>query len=585
MRRKHRRSVALVALAVLALLVLFPRTARAALIRQVDLSSVVYESSHIVRAHQISEKKVSAYQTVRTMVVTKNYKGDLEPGKPFTVDHDLYSFSTMNEIWDGKSDGGPPADLDPEIIVFMGRPKPSSYAKPVSEFDVFDLRIFRGGKAQRFAQMSNPGGLHPTPQGLDPRDLCGDPRATMDVDLPFFERMLDGAQARVAAVKAAMAAPDTPEARRALARMVGREEDIGDDMSCYDDRIAYAIVTELAKREDVAALLDAIGRGHVLRYSWMKPGRNPELFRIAKNADGKWAIPARVAAIRVLVEDSAFGFDDVPDAEARTIALFDDPSPRIRAQAYTLKPSQKPGPAYAAALRKRWAAEKDERALISLAKSISYTDFNNVLNTPVASWPLYTAYVTNDNLLIPYIDIDRRVRLAVSALRITAKRDGVTRVVELEESSNLYGGEAQGTISAALDFRPPLEPGKWHATVDIELSDTEHHRKDITKTVDLGEIEAPPPLTLLAAARAAAPAPAAAPSSSVPIGPPRPEKTASVEAPVEEKRGACGCRVVGAASSPDDVTSSVTSSIGLAVAALVLSAWRRPARRSHRDRA
>lgn len=543
-------------------------TARAALLPHYDLTSLAFQAKNVVRAKQVSEKTIDPSTTERTMVVTANYKGDWNPGATFTVSTDGYSMRAYEDIF--QPPPKPPV-IGPEMIFFLS-PKGTIVAS--------GLRIFRNGKAMRFGQMSNPGGYYPLPQGLDPWDTCADPRANKVVDLAGLEAQLAAALRRSADVKRALVSPDA----RALAALVGDVIEESDDSSCYDDAVARAILEELAKRNDIPALLDAASRTKETRYRFPIEGDAHERALFAAAESSASPLTSRLAALRLLRERAHFIFEDT-SYDARFVALLSDPESRVRAAALLVRDRHRPLSAMKAAIRALWAKETDDRVRVALVRAAAREDMRaDLIATPGVTWPASAVFVANGVVQVPWADADPNVSMQLGSIKITMTRNGQARTAKLESAVQTALGRGEGLITAQIVFEPPLASGLYETEVSIALEDERRpSARSSKRTVKLGSLPAPAPLAIPAPVTAStfpiddpplAPAPVTAPStppavtpSTSATAPPAPVR------PLSPKRNGCGC----------DTTSRDPATLEalLLLAALALGV----ARRSHRTRA
>jgi hypothetical protein len=504
-------------------------TARAALLPHYDLTSLAFQAKNVVRAKQTSEKKIDEYTTLRTMVVIANYKGDLVPGATFTVSTDGYSLESFGELFDPPAK---PAVVAPEMIFFLG---------PKGEIVPSGLRIFRDGKAQRFAQFNNPGGYYPIPQGLDPWDMCGDPRARASVDLAALEAQIAVALRRAAAVKRALHAPD-------LGRLVGEITELGEEPACYDDAVARAILDELAERNDLPALLDAASRTKETGYRFPLRADVHEHALLAAAENRGLPLTSRLAALRVLREHGHFLFNDAT-LDARFVALVSDPEPRIRAAALVVRGGSHPSSAMKTAIRSVWAVETDDRVRVALVRAAAREKISADLMTPGTKWPVFAVYSANGQVLVPWADADPKVSLRLVSAKITMKGDGRTQSANLSMTTQMMTGGGEGIIGASIVFEPPLAPGVYDAEVAIVLDDQQQgSSKSVKKTVKLGKLLAPSALAIPPPVNASTfpiedPALAPEPAPVVPSATATATATAPPTRPIPPKHGGCACEV------------------------------------------
>lgn len=512
--------------------------AHAALLPHHDLTSLAFQSTHVVRARTLSERKIDPYTNVRTMTVLASYAGDLAVGSTFTVSIDGYSLVPIEELWNPSAKK---AVLGDDMILFLTRAKPDPTHPLPAELLVTasGLRIFRDGRAYRFAQINNPGGYYPVPQGLDPWDQCDGPGARATVDRKGLEAQIAVALRRADEVRRALGALTTPESRRALAGLVGPVTDLGDAPPCYDDEVAQAILSALGKAGDLRALLDAASRTTESRTSMSSA---PEADLLGAARDTSLPRDSRVAALSLLRARVYPGLRD-SSLEPPLLALFSDREPRVRGAALLVGAA--PTPVLRSAIGARWSVEKDPRVRVALVRAAAQGGLRDDLKTPGAAWPAFAVYAANDRIFVVWADVEPDVNLELSSLELTMRRDGQASTASLTPDLRTMTGAGMGLFSAPIVFSPPLAPGSYEGEVSLTLNDASSKRSSVTKTVAIGPLLAsgtPPPPNVIA--------PPAAPAS---FGPPvAPSSSAPAPAPLAlpRPRSGCGCHAAGREGSP-----------------------------------
>jgi hypothetical protein len=558
-QRAVRRRITLVVGALCTLLVLCqPTPAFAAMMHHYDLTSLAFEADIIVRARTVAETKKDQWTTVRTMVVTRKYKGDLEAGASFKVAYDLYSTSNYFDTFGEAPDAGPKPVLGDEVVLFLSR-EADKFNPPPGDFWVVSsgLRIFLDGKAQRFEQWNNPGGFVPVPQGRDPYDLYGDPRGKDALDLAGLESEIFRAMRQATEAKAAVDAPDTPARRRALLAMCGPESSEARPANSafggfYANLVSEKIVEALAKTGDVKATLEGMARCE-----------DVDAFRLSADlslasvfdaaADTKLSVPLRVAALSYLAHGNVIRLRDMTTADAKVIALLGDHSPEVRIAALRVHPTDTTTPAMKAAILARWKAEKDDRVRLALIRGADTHGMLADLAAIATQLPVLSANRTHDVVTIRWADVDDLFNLNVTSATVVARRAGERdRTLDVVKNAALSSNGREGFKSARLAFDPPFSPSGGQVKIDMSvvLEDSNKHRPTVRRSFDLGMMTIDPPLPPLVPAPPAPSAPPSPPrsaSSSASANPaPSPGRSATPTPPITTapKRSSCGCDLV-----------------------------------------
>ncbi len=534
----------LVTLVLLVLLLTAPRVAAAALMYHGDLTSLALSAEVIVRARPIAARKADEYTTVRTLKVTRSFKGDLAPGATFeTTYDDLYSFG---EVEDRFPDGGLKRKVGDEVVLFLQRPK-KPREKDGHVFVVLSsgLRIFLDGKAYRFEQWNNPGGFTAVPQGHDPFDIFGDPRGGDPLDLAGLDEEIEGALARAAVIRAALDEPDGPARRRRLVDLSGAaaEEDRPANSAiggAYASTAATAIVEALASTGDLDAFLEALSRTDGVATSYVRmPFTIPTL--LAAAADRKRPVSSRVAALR-LVAGRVFELRDTPGAEARFLPLLADPSPDVRIAAVALRSSESPSKAMKTALLNRWKVERDDRVLIAIAEAAIAMQLRWELDDLPGRIPIVAVERRRDVIRIGWAEPADGVNFAVREARLAVRRDGSPeRVVDLWAHPAHYSTGSVAEATSRIVIEPPMTPGEATLELSVVLTDHAKHRPNVSRVFPLGTMNVTPDMIRPARTRIdVLPSTSAAADAG---NAPSPTTTA--------RRSACGCELLPDHGSPE----------------------------------
>jgi hypothetical protein len=238
----------------------------------------------------------------------------------------------VEQVLYGKASVGAVLELDLDRLLYALPP-----ALPGEKVVVFlnggqvvssGLRVINGGQVFRFEQWDNPGGWTLVPQGPDPQDNWrGD---VAQLDRAGFERALDVATRRVAALAAAEAEPDRAKRRAALLAVLAVPAPGGAHASgpgFYRDVLAERVEGRLLKDDDLEAALLAMMRdaSHYIRVD-VDPLRAVDLARSPDKDPG-----LRVAALEAIAESSVTFANEA--VMTRVIKLFADPTPAVRAAA------------------------------------------------------------------------------------------------------------------------------------------------------------------------------------------------------------------------------------------------------------
>jgi hypothetical protein len=528
--------LALAAVAVVCATLAFERPARAAMMHHHDLTSLALQADVIVRARQTAERKADTYTTVRSMKVTRSYKGTLTAGAAFDIAYDLYAMEPFGS-WGNPPDAGAGPVLGPELIFFLrraeDRPGQERGAGGGGYWIVpSGLRIFLDGKAQRFEQWSNPGGYVPVPQGHDPFDIFGDPRGGAPLDLAGLEAEIAVAVRRARDVEAALSAPDSPAARRRLVALAGpAPEDAPTSTSLggfYADVVARRVIEALAKTGDLTTTLEALARSSGVATFGLNAGF--DLGRLLSAAeDKKLPTASRVAALR-MADGRWYDLRATPSADARVVALFSDKEPEVRAAALAVQTTEKPTEAQKTALLARWKAETDDGVRVALVNAAASRGLRASL---ARTGPVVSASRARDVVRVTWADPDERVNLMVKEARVVATRAGSPdRTVDFTKAPASYSNGSTGGWVARIAFDPPLSPGDVEIALDVVVEDLNKRQPDVSKHVGLGTMTVTAP-----AASPPTPSPSAAPSAPATsdagdAGPPPIRPT---------RRSACAC--------------------------------------------
>ncbi len=519
-------------LVVVVAIALLPRAAWAAMMYHHDLTSLALEAEEIVRARQVSERKENDWTTVRTMRVTRVYKGHLATGGDFEISYDGYSLVPFS-FWGAPDAGPPPGD---EMVLFLKRRQSEGDAGPGLWLVPSGLRILLGSKVQRFEQWNNPGGYVPVPQGHDPFDLYGDARGGQGLDLAGFEVELEKAQARADQVSTALAAPDGPSARRHLIELCGPpsrdDEPRGIALGGFFSNLAAGkMVSELAKRGDLRATLEAYARSSgVASFRLDVPIPVAQILDAA--ADTKLALPLRLAALN-FAEGKWYELRETPVADARLVSLLGDHAWQIRLAAVSVRATERPSTARRSALVARWKSETDDRVRIALVRSAESDHVVSELRAVHAPMPVVTASLARDVVTIAWADLDDRVNLMVRSAQLVAKAaDGDERTVDLFASRRSYSNGAMGSMTTQLSFDRPFLSGDVRCELSVVIEELNKARPDLSRHFALGTMRAAVVAQALHEPDAGAEAQRSeivAPAPSAPIPVPR------------ARRSACGC--------------------------------------------
>lgn len=538
------------------------RPARAAMMYHHDLTSLALEADVVVRARQTAERKVDAYTTVRSMKVTRSYKGDLTAGATFDIAYDLYAMSTFDS-WGAPPDAGAGPVLGPELVFFLRRAEARA-GQPVGAggggywIVPSGLRIFLDGKAHRFEQWNNPGGYVPVPQGHDPFDIFGDPRGGAPLDLAGLEAEITVAVRRARDVEAALSAPDSPAARRRLVELAGRgpgdapaNTSIG---GFYADVVAKRVIEALAKTGDLTATLEALARSSGVSTFGLRASF--DLTRVLAAAeDKKLPTASRVAALR-LADGRWYDMQKTPGADARVVALYSDKEPDVRIAALAVRATDKPTEAQKAAVLARWKAETDDRVRVVLVAAAESRGLRASLRR---AGSIVTATRARDVLTVTWADPDDRVNLMVKSVRVVARRSGEPdRAADLTKAAAHYSNGSAGSWVARVAFDPPLAPGDVAIDVDLVVEDLNKRQPDVAKHIALGTMSVAPAPTTPPGPTAAASAPEPSASAHGAAG----DAGDAGHAPLPPRRSSCACEL--AVSARSDLATLVAAALALA---------------------
>jgi hypothetical protein len=248
-------------LAVVVLLLVLAVPARAATLRHHDLASLALEADAIVVAERTGgPDEAATYRVVKVLAGQR-----LRIGDAITINQRGYFI--------GKSDAVGicftscvDEPIEPIAILFLHAM--TSPSEPAWRLVPSGLRVFAGGRAYRFKQLSNPGSYVAVPQGRDPEDAYG---IASDVhwDRAELERAIANSVERADRARAAIAARDPAQILALLpADPVDHLWDqfhTGIYARFYEDRLAIRGFDSLIGAGEIDAALDVHARTRGLR--------------------------------------------------------------------------------------------------------------------------------------------------------------------------------------------------------------------------------------------------------------------------------------------------------------------------------